>query len=211
MEHRFPDFRYVAGNCETRFRVWLKKLTSELVKLTFLATALGLGCIGGLYFLRGSWFLFKDTAIGARYIEIVNAAGAARLSSVLSLDFIELTLIVMLLTVIVCLKVGVISQLTMLRRFFYVGRSALVKLGWAGLVCALIAPRLVEFYPMSFSLAFGLCFLPTIGILSAALASSGKLFPELNLLLFWENLRQKREVKEIKNDIARIMEERGRE
>ncbi|MFO7605216.1 MAG: hypothetical protein R6W72_02785 [Desulfurivibrionaceae bacterium] len=211
LEQKSPDYRYFIGNCETGSRVWFKMLGTEVVKLVFLLAAIGSGYILGLYFLRGAWFLFKDTMIGGNYIGVVNAAGAAQISRLLSFDLVELGISIVLRTALVCLMVGVISQLILLRRFFYIGRSSIIKLGWVGMTAALVAVRLADLYPVGFDIAFGLCFLPTAGILSPILASSGKLLPELNLLLFLENLREKREVKEIKDDIARIVEERGRE
>jgi hypothetical protein len=206
LERKFPDYLYAVGIRETRVRLWVQNLITELVKLGFLAVTIGLGYILGLYFLRGGWFLFVDTMVGIRYIGGVDAAGAARISQVLSLDFMEFASTVLLLTIVTCLKVGAVSQLTLLRRYFYVARPLLIKLTWAVLVCALVAGQLAELYPMEFHFSFWLCFLPTIGILSPALASSGKLLPELNLLLFLENRRKKREVRDLKDDINRIME-----
>jgi hypothetical protein len=49
--------------------------------------------------------------------------------------------------------------------------------------------------------------LPTILIFGTVLASAGKLLPELNLLLFLENLRLKREVWALQDDIELITKE----
>lgn len=203
LEQKFPDWQSLIHKGEIRTRVWLKGLVSALLRLTFLAVLVCLSYIAGLYLLRGSWHIFADSMIGSRYIYNVNVARAAEISWVLSLDFMSLGLTITLLTVLV----GTISQLTMLRRFFYVGRSSLVKLGWISLACTAVVQRFAGYYQMEFYLAFGLCFLPTMIIFSSVLASAGKLLPELNLLLFMENRREKREIQDLKDDIARLMQE----
>ncbi len=205
LSQRFPDWQSFIHQGELRFRGWLSGLFSALGSLTILAGSVCVAHIFGLYLLRGSWHLFENTMLGSQYIENVNAVTAADVSWVLSLDFKVLALTIILLTVLVSLAVGIISQLTMLRRFFYVGRSALVKLGWLVLVAGAVAHKFAASWPMDFYLSFGLCFLPTMVIFTSVLASAGKLVPELNLRLFMANLRERREVQALKDDVALLM------
>lgn len=206
LSHRFPDWHYSVRKGEVRVRIWLKELLSETIRLTLLTVIVCLGYIAGLYFLQGSWHLFADTFLGRQYIEKVDAARAAEIFWVLSLDFKSLGGTISLTTVLVSGLVGMLSQLTLLRRFFYVGRSSLVKLCWVALVCAMVARQFAKYYPMDFSLAFGLCLLPTLAIFSPVLAAAGKLLPELNLQLYLENYRERRDIQNLKDDIARLME-----
>jgi hypothetical protein len=207
LDQRFPDWRTGIHRAEARTRAWLNQLSSEIIKLTLMAVAVCLLYIAGLYFLSGCWDLFKNTMIGIRYATNVDRAGAAEISRILALDIKYLGMTIMVLSLYVSLIVGIISQMAMLRRFFYVGRSSVVKLAWGGIVGAAVGYKLVNYYSMSFNLAFGLCFLPTLAILSPVLASFGRLLPELNLSLFVQNYRERKEIQNLKDDIAQLMDE----
>jgi hypothetical protein len=160
-----------------------------------------------LYYLGGLWTLFENTFIGSQYIARVDAARAAEISWFFSQDVKVLGVAIIFLTMLSSLVVAVFSQLILLRRFFYVGRSFLVKLGWSAIVSAAAAQRLAEYYPIDFAISFGLCFLPTIFIFSSFIAASGRLLPELNVLLFIENWRGRKDVQGLKDDIAQLMSE----
>jgi hypothetical protein len=205
LTRRFPGWHTWIRGLEIGAKVWFNSLVAEVVKLSFLTVIVGVVSIAGLYFLGGSWGIFENTFIGGQYVARVNAAQAAEISWVLSLDAKRLGLAITLLTVLVSLVVGTVSQLTLLRRFFYVGRSWLVKLGWVALVSSGVAQQLCAYYRLDFYVAWGLSFIPTILIFSTVLASAGKLFPELNLLLFLENLRVKREVWELQDEIEQLI------
>jgi len=205
LSQKYPDWPALVRKREIRVRVWLGELASELVKLTILTVIMCFVYIGVLYFLQGSWYLFADTMVGSRYIENVNAAGAAEIESFLTMEFKSLGVTIVLLTVAISIIVGILSQLTMLRRLFYVARSTIIKLGWVGIVSAVVAQRVVLSYQIESSLAFGLCLLPTFVFLSPVLTSTGRLLPELNLLLYLEKRRERRDVQNLKDDIAQLM------
>jgi hypothetical protein len=207
LSRRFPGWHAWIRGLEIGVKVWFNALIAEVVKLTLLAVIVGVAYSAGLYFLGGIWDIFLNTFIGSQYVAMASASQAAEISWVLSLDAKALGLTITLLTVLVSLVVGTISQLILLRRFFYVGRSWLIKFAWVALVSSGVAQQLGGYYRLEFHLAWVLCFLPTFLIFGTVLASAGKLLPELNLLLFLENLRLKREVWALQDDIELITKE----
>ena len=207
LAQKFPEWRPGVNRAEIKTKAWLNKLSTEIIKLAFLTVAIGLIYIVCLYYLRSIWHLFANTMVGSRFAMSVNPAMAAEISRVLALDLRFLGLTIMVLSLYVSLAAGVISQLVMLRRFFYIGRSFLIKLVWASVITAIVADKLGNYFPIDINLSFGLCFLPTMGIFSSVLVSAGRLLPELDLPLFIEEYRKRREIQDLKDDIARLMDD----
>ncbi|MBU0482393.1 MAG: hypothetical protein KKG47_14970 [Proteobacteria bacterium] len=207
LDLRFPAWHAAIDKSEIQIKIWLEKLLSELVKNALLAVVVSGAYIAGLYFLRGSWHLFANTLMGSQYINSVDVARASEISRVLSLEFKKLSFTIILLAITTSGVAGIISQLTMLRRFFYVGRSPLVKLFWMGLASGMVAHRLTDHYHLELHLSFSLCLLPTAVLFSSILASVGKLLPELNVASFMQNYRERKEIQALKDDLARLQNE----
>ncbi|MBU0675987.1 MAG: hypothetical protein KJ950_15230 [Proteobacteria bacterium] len=209
LNRKFPDWHPLLRKGEIAIRKWYNELINQSLRLFFLGLIVTFFYTVFLYFLQAWWQIFQNTQVGRHYILLVDANQAREITWILSRNLSILALNLTLSALATILIIGICSQLLFLRRYFYVGRSLLLKLAWLLCSCFVVSLVFDEFYALKRSVSFGLCLPPTLAVFSSCFNAAGRLIPELNFLALLGEFREKRQLKNLLDDIDLIRAEKG--
>ncbi len=183
IKYCLPDWEQRIDAAHFEFQKWLRTTMELFFSLIALFLAVWAGHVVILALVKYSWYLFRETPVGISYL--VNHSAPIYLDIIEELDqnIILLALRLNRDALMTCLIVGLVTQFTCIRRYFYDGHGILNHMVWFLLSVIITASDRFELNSyLDTNMAFFLYFFPVCCLLDACMKFSTKLIPEAGIV-----------------------------
>jgi hypothetical protein len=160
-------------------QIWNRTLISSLIEMMILGAATMVISMAVLSFIKAMWHLYLQTPVGHKFASNACLLSNYTLAQLLSKDLMFFSIEISVTTIIACLLLSAICQLLAVRRLFYEGRGLANRIMWLMVFMTFSADILTSRSQLDFSVAVGLCMVPTMCLFATCLAVSERLLPKL--------------------------------